>query len=58
MEIAEIIAIIVSLMIVGCAVLYIVRAKKKGARCIGCPHGASCPSAKNGQCSCQKNPDT
>ena len=57
MEIAEIIAIIASLLIVGCAVLYIVRAKKKGARCIGCPHSTSCPSAKRGECSCQRNTD-
>lgn len=57
MEIADIIAIAVSLLIVVGAVVYITRAKKNGARCIGCPHGASCPSAKNGECSCKKNTD-
>lgn len=35
-----IIAVIVA--ILGGAISYIVRAKKKGVRCIGCPAGSSC----------------
>lgn len=57
MEIADVIAIVASLLIVAGAVVYIARAKKKGARCIGCPHSTSCPSAKRGECSCQRNTD-
>jgi hypothetical protein len=34
------------LVVVGLAVFYVVRAKKKGVKCIGCPDGASC----NGRC--------
>lgn len=30
------------LMIVGAAVVYIIKEKKKGVKCIGCPDGASC----------------
>ena len=40
-------------LIVGVAVGYIVRQKRKGNRCIGCPYGASCPSGKSG-CGCGK----
>lgn len=35
--------------IVGLAVFYIIRAKKKGQKCIGCPYSKSCSS-----CSCDK----
>lgn len=37
-------------MIVGAAVLYIRKEKKKGVTCIGCPHAASC--GKCGGCTC------
>ena len=30
------------LVIVGLAAFYIIRAKKKGQKCIGCPHGKNC----------------
>ena len=30
-------------------VFYLVRAKKKGSKCIGCPNGAAC-SSKCGDC--------
>ncbi len=52
MELGDILAIAISLLILGGAVFYIIRAKKKGVRCIGCPHGASCAAAKNGGCPC------
>ena len=35
-------------LIIGAAVLYIVKAKKKGVKCIGCPDGATC--GKSGGC--------
>ena len=38
-------------LIVGGAVGYIVKAKKRGQRCIGCPYSSSCPSGKDG-CGC------
>lgn len=38
----EVIAIIAIVVIIGGALLYIIRAKKRGAKCIGCPDGGSC----------------
>ena len=35
----------VLLIVVGAAVIYIVEAKKRGAKCIGCPDSGSCPHA-------------
>ena len=37
----------VILLIVAAAALYIIRQKKKGAKCIGCPYAKSC----GGHCS-------
>ena len=39
---ADLIVIIILALVVGAAVLYIVRAKKRGAKCIGCPDGGTC----------------
>ena len=46
----EIIAIIAIVLILGGAVFYIVKAKKSGKKCIGCPDGCSC-GAKGGKTS-------
>ena len=43
----EIIAIALIVLIIGGAVAYIVKAKKSGKKCIGCPYGSSC----DGKCS-------
>ena len=55
----EIIVIAIITIIVGGALAYIIKAKKSGKKCIGCPDGCSC-SSKNkkgkgdneGGCSC------
>ena len=42
-------------LIVGLAAGYIVRAKKKGVKCIGCPDAATCSgncAGCSGSCSC------
>ena len=39
---------IVLLIILGAAIIYIVKAKKSGAKCIGCPDSGSCVHAQNG----------
>jgi len=36
--------------ILGGAIAYIIRAKKRGVKCIGCPAGGSC-GKKGGSCS-------
>lgn len=51
MTIGEIIAIVAALLIIVSAVIYIIKAKKSGQKCIGCPHSKTCSSAKGG-CSC------
>ena len=50
----DLIIILILIMIVGAAVAYIVKEKKRGTRCIGCPAGGNCPSRKGGhsKCSC------
>lgn len=58
----DIILGIVILLILGFAISYIVKAKKSGAKCIGCPDANSCSSHKEGlaanihqcNCSCHK----
>ena len=40
------------LIIVGIAVAYIVKAKKSGAKCIGCPDGCSCSGKSAGASGC------
>ena len=47
----EIIALAVLLVIIGGAVAYIIKAKKSGKKCIGCPDSSSC-SGKCSACSC------
>ena len=39
------IVILIILAIVGLAVLYVYKAKKKGVKCIGCPSGGKCPGS-------------
>lgn len=46
---ADVILILVLAVIVGAAILYIRKEKKKGVKCIGCPYAATC--GKNGGCS-------
>ncbi len=41
---ADIIALIVIAVIIAAAVAYMVKAKRRGVKCIGCPAGGSCPS--------------
>ena len=38
----DIIAIVVIALIIGGAVAYIIKAKKSGKKCIGCPDSGSC----------------
>ncbi len=38
--------------IIGGAAWYVIRAKRRGGKCIGCPHSKSCASRQNGCSSC------
>jgi len=44
------VAIAALLAILAAAVVYIVREKKKGHACVGCPHAAQCAKARQGGC--------
>ena len=45
--------IVILVLILGGATLYLLKAKKRGVKCIGCPGGATC-SGCPGQCGCGK----
>lgn len=42
----DFIALLILALILGLAVAYIVKAKRRGVKCIGCPAGGNCPSAR------------
>ena len=42
----NIIAVLVIALIVGAALAYIIKSKKKGVRCIGCPCAGTCSKAE------------
>ena len=49
----DFIVIGIVLLIVGLAAWYVIRAKKNGAKCIGCPSGGcNCPKASGDGSSC------
>ncbi len=52
MNSADIIVALILAAIIGAAVFYIVKAKKSGQKCIGCPHSKTC--GKRGACNCGK----
>lgn len=49
MNTSTVIAVIALAMILFLAIRYIVKEKKKGAKCIGCPYSGSCTKKKAGQ---------
>ena len=46
----NILLIVVIVAIVGCAVAYVIREKKKGTKCIGCPNAKTCSMAQKQAC--------
>lgn len=50
----DIILMGIVILLVGLAVSYIVKSKKNGVKCIGCPSGGICSGRKDhgGTCSC------
>ncbi len=48
MNIVDYIAIAVIVLIVGAAAFYIIRAKRRGQKCVGCPYSKQCGK----KCSC------
>ncbi len=44
MELGDIVVVFVIAAILGLALWYIYRSKKRGKKCVGCPDGGSCSS--------------
>ncbi|MBQ8197873.1 MAG: FeoB-associated Cys-rich membrane protein [Lachnospiraceae bacterium] len=45
-------------LILGVSITYIVKAKKAGVKCVGCPAGGTCSGNCNGNCSgCHSDAD-
>ena len=44
----NIIIIVIVGILLGCSIGYMIKEKKKGVKCLGCPDGGSC----GGSCSC------
>lgn len=51
----DLIAVAVIVIVVGAAVGYIIKSKKRGVKCIGCPSGGNCPSGGKGSGKCNCN---
>ena len=43
---ADVIVVIILVLIIGSAVAYLVRAKRSGMKCVGCPAGGSCSGSR------------
>ena len=48
--VGNIVGIAVIVLVIGAAVLYIIKAKKSGKRCIGCPDSGTCGSSGCNSC--------
>lgn len=58
MTLTDYIVILVVAIIIGGAVGYIIKAKRSGQKCIGCPDSKTCSgkcSGCNGSCGCADN---
>jgi len=49
---SDIIVVAIIICIVGAAIRYIIKEKKRGVKCIGCPEGCSCSAKKAGNAQC------
>ena len=48
----DIILILIILGILSAIVFYLIREKKRGAACVGCPYAKECAKKRQGGCSC------
>lgn len=48
----NVIVIAILVIAIGAAVAYMVKAKRSGVKCIGCPSGGSCSHKKEGASGC------
>ena len=51
---ADVIAVIILVVLIGGAAVYLIRAKRNGVKCVGCPAGGNCSNQrKRKEKSCQ-----
>lgn len=50
----DFIILLIVLLCVGAAIAYIIKEKKRGTKCIGCPSAGTCPHSAKGKCPGQK----
>ena len=56
---ADIIIVAILLVVVGAATAYIIKQKKRGVKCIGCPNAGQCAKKAMAEgCSCGNNNQT
>ena len=48
----NVIVILILALVLGLAIRYIVKAKKNGAKCIGCSAGGCCSARESSGCTC------
>lgn len=48
----DIIAGVILVAVLAAAIGYIIKSKKSGAKCIGCPHSKVCSSKEKSNCGC------
>lgn len=48
----DIVVAVILIIVLGLSISYIVRAKRRGVKCIGCPSGKSCGGSGTSSCSC------
>ncbi len=48
----DLVVILILALVIGLAVFYIVKKKKSGAKCIGCPYSESCNKNGTSGCNC------
>ncbi len=59
MGFADVIIVLIVLLAMAAAITYIIRAKKRGVKCIGCSAAGNCSSkgAPSSGCACAQNVD-
>lgn len=53
----NVIVILILALVLGLAIRYIIKAKKRGAKCVGCPAGGCGCSGNAGSCGCHTEAD-
>lgn len=48
----DLIVVVILVVVIGLSAWYVIKEKKKGTKCIGCPHANVCSS--HGSCSSEK----